>query len=316
MKVLITGSLGFIGQTLEEYLKSLGYEVFGLDKLTSDKANFKSVDILNYNDLYLYLNEVQPEIIVHLAARIDISNDSVDKYLPNITGVANMVRATEQITSIKRVIWTSSQAVNRLGLIDSETQTYYPNTSYGESKVIGELLVKNGVSNKEWVIIRPTNVWGPNMCEHYRNFISYINKRKYFHVTLKEVKKSYSYIGNICFQIEKLVSAESKRVDKKVFYLCDYESIEVKDWANKFAKYLGKAKPISLPYFLTFTLAQSCELLYRLKIIKSRPLTAYTLKNIMTDYKVNNQELHEITGDLPYNVETGIMLTVKWFNNI
>ena len=36
----------------------------------------------------------------------------------------------------------------------------------------------------------------------------------------------------------------------------------------------------------------------------------------MTDYIVNNQELHEITGDLPYNVETGIMLTVKWFNNI
>ena len=32
--------------------------------------------------------------------------------------------------------------------------------------------------------------------------------------------------------------------------------------------------------------------------------------------KINIPLISGTTGDLPYNVETGIMLTVKWFNNI
>lgn len=316
MKILITGSLGFIGQSLQSYLKTLGYEVFGLDKLQSNQDNFECVDILDYFELFNYLNKIQPDIVVHLAARIDISEDSVTDYSCNIIGVQNLINVTENIASIKRVIWTSSQLVNKLGYIQLNNFNYRPSTSYGESKAIGEMLVRAQVQKKEWVIIRPTNVWGPNMSEHYRNFLSFVKEGRYFHITFSEILKSYSYVENACFQIEKLINAKTNDVNNKTFYLCDYYPIEVKSWVNMFAFYFGVKKPIALPYVISLIIVNVFDILKRSNILKKAPISKYTFQNILTQYTIDNNELHAITGDLPFNNEEGVKRTSNWFKNL
>jgi nucleoside-diphosphate-sugar epimerase len=175
---------------------------------------------------------------------------------------------------------------------------YKPTTSYGASKAIGELLVKTQVHNKEWTIIRPTNVWGPNMSEHYRKFLSYVNSRKYFHVAFSDIYKSYSYVANACF------------------YICDYEPIEVKNWVNRFAFYFGVKKPITFPYTLSFLVVNIFDILKNISVLKRVPITKYTFQNILTHYIIENRELHSVTGDLPFNNEEGIKITSKWFKNL
>ncbi|MEM4405126.1 MAG: NAD-dependent epimerase/dehydratase family protein, partial [Nitrososphaerota archaeon] len=62
--VLITGSQGFIGRSLREYLEKRGYSIIGLD--ISDGAEIKA-NILSLDDILMSLREYRPGNIVHLA---------------------------------------------------------------------------------------------------------------------------------------------------------------------------------------------------------------------------------------------------------
>ena len=88
MKILVTGSVGFIGFHLSKKLLSLGYEVNGIDsfneyydinlKLNRDKIlkNLflitEKLDISNKNQLNNYLYKKKFDIIVHLAAQAGV----------------------------------------------------------------------------------------------------------------------------------------------------------------------------------------------------------------------------------------------------
>ena len=50
-----------------------------------------------------------------------------------------------------------------------------PPNLYGESKVIGEKLVQESEINCDWVIVRPTSIWGP-WFEHSSDFFKVIDR--------------------------------------------------------------------------------------------------------------------------------------------
>src|SRR5713226_8009255 len=127
MKVLITGSAGFIGQALVRRLNEDGWEVTGLDNRPAPASSFGSTmvcDILDARQLAGLVQGISPDAIVHLAARTDL-NEKVDLagYATNINGVENLIAAVRLTPSIKRAIWTSSQLVCRVGYVPrSETE--------------------------------------------------------------------------------------------------------------------------------------------------------------------------------------------------
>ena len=231
-KVLITGCEGFIGSSLWVYLENNGFNVFGIDILCLDSKNKFKVDINSLDDLEKIVLKISPDYIIHLAARIDISNDPSWKYFSNTLGVNNLIIVSNKVKNLRRIIFTSTQLVNKLGDKFINYENYTANTSYGESKVIGELLVRSKIVEKEWIIVRPSTVWGPKMGNHYLNFFKYINRGLYFNVTNKKCLKSFSYIGNLIFQIEKLLLADSNLVNKKTFYLSDYKPLELHNWTK------------------------------------------------------------------------------------
>ena len=313
-KVLITGCNGFIGKNLINHLQSLSYEVYGIDVNCTDTEHFFRVDINVYEDLQSVFKNVLPELVIHLAARIDISFDMIWEYKTNIVGVQNLIRLTEEIESVKRVVWTSTQLVNTLGNSFIDYDHYDANTVYGASKVIGEQLVKNGIKKKEWVIVRPSTVWGPGMGDHYLGFIKYIESGLYFNVTRKNVYKSFSYIGNTCFQIEKIIASPAKLINKRVFYLSDYHPLELHDWTNKMSLQLNRGKIISLPLLISYLIAYVFLVLKNIGFISKVPISFYNIKNIKTTY-INNNDLEQITGELPYSMIDGIKYTIEWYKN-
>ena len=79
MKIIITGSAGYIGSCLFEYLKKK-HEVFGIDKTfpkVKKQKNFIQCNLLNLNKIDKIIKAIEPEIIIHLAAKSTI--DFIDK---------------------------------------------------------------------------------------------------------------------------------------------------------------------------------------------------------------------------------------------
>lgn len=158
---------------------------------------------------------------------------------------------------------------------------YYTVNWYGESKKLGELIIKNDTNFPfEWVIIRPTSIWGPWFREPYRNFFGILLTKKYFHIGNKCATKTYGYVGNSVYQIETLLFADKNKVQNHIFYIGDQPPYNIEEWANEIAKEVD-IKIYKAPYFSIKMLALMGDILKKTLNIKFS-MTSYRLKNMTT----------------------------------
>jgi GlcNAc-P-P-Und epimerase len=317
MKVLVTGSSGFLGRALAERLTGSGYEVVGMDVRSPGapvRFRHETIDICDRDRLVLLLGTIEPDFVIHAAARIDIDPQSrVIEYGANIEGVANLLFAVARTPSIRRVIWTSSQLVSRIGGAQSDDTHSDPDSTYGDSKVITERLVRafDG-GGREWALIRPTTIWGPGMSDHYRTLLRYIDQGRYFHVGSGRNEKSFSYIHNATYQIETLMTAPAERICTRTFYIADYEPIDLRDWCNRISNALGRRNPPTIPLPVAWAAAKLGDLLSG-TIMPGFKFTSFRLKNISTPYVFDMRALSDVVGPIPFDLDTAVRQTVAWY---
>jgi nucleoside-diphosphate-sugar epimerase len=164
MRILITGSSGFIGNELKKYLEDK------YDIIEYDIANGK--DILDLNNLREKMKDC--EIVVHLAAHRKPYEDKTfeDYFKTNCEGTFNVVKVAEEC-GIKKLIYTSSTSfygaeggvpqlekvqesspiLTQFAKIEDLT-TRDCDVAYSTSKVIGEQILANyGLTKKIQIII-------------------------------------------------------------------------------------------------------------------------------------------------------------------
>lgn len=319
-KILVTGSSGFIGSNLVSDLVRHGYFVTGLDiqapHFLPTGFSFEQCDILDTNHLVNILSTKMPDAIIHLAARTDLDGKNISDYAANVEGVQNLVEAVANTPSVQRCIYTSSQLVCRVGFVPKNDQEYCPNTIYGESKVLTEKIVKRyDGGGREWCLVRPTTVWGAGMNLHYERFFRMLYKGQYFHVGRRPLFKSYSYIGNIVYQYQKLLEAPIEQIQRRMFYLADYEPIALSAWVNAFQRELGSRPIPVVPKPLAKIAAVLGDMLNTVGV-KSFPFNSFRLKNILTEYQVDLANTEKVCGPLPYNMEQGVKETAIWIRTL
>ena len=316
MKVLITGGSGFIGTNLIEFLsENDGYKIMSLDlvkpKIKSHQQYWTQIDLRRHDDVVSAVESFAPDYVIHLGARTDLNGTSLQDYDANIGGVRNLLDAIKKVGSVKRAIFASSMYVCEPGYMPKDFEDYAPHTLYGASKVETEKIIKTADPKYTWSIIRPTSIWGPWFGEPYNRFFHIVLKRMYFHMGKRACKKTYGYVDNAIYQIMSILNADAEKVNRKVFYLGDYEPYDITEWANEIAKHAGIKIP-NIPYFC-FKLAGWFGDFLKLFGI-SFPMTSFRLHNMTTDNVHNLNPIKEIAPNLPVGREEGTVKTLEWMS--
>ena len=311
-KFLVTGGSGFIGTNFVDALLKEGVSVLNLDASKPPKAEhtscWKKVDILDYNLLESEMTRFDPDIIVHFAAVTDLIGTTPEYYRANTRGTQNVINIAKKLTNLKKVIFTSSMYVCRPGYIPKDYDDFNAHTAYGESKVVGEKLVKSITDSKyEWVIIRPTSIWGPWFGTPYIDFFNIVYKGRYFDFG-GTCTKTYGFVDNAVFQIRKLI--ETDNIHGKTFYIGDLPPTQISEWANEISLEMGKGPIRKIPFFVMRVAALVGDVLTRLKV--KFPITSFRLNNMITNNILPLKDAHELTGPPPVSRIEGVKKTIAW----
>lgn len=316
MKIVVTGGSGFIGTNLLEDLISSKMDVYNIDiaapRNMAHHKYWRQVDICDFQELEKCINEINPDYIIHLAARTDLNEKKgLDYYRANVDGVENLVLICSRLPNIKRIVFASSMLVNQVGYKPKSRSDYNPATIYGKSKVLTEKIIL-GYADRlpEFCIVRPTSIWGEWFSEPYRNFFDFVLSSRFFHPGDKACTKTYGYVANTVYQIKQLLVADTSKVHRKIFFLGDEPPLNISIWANEISSCANLPRPKKMPYwvFVGGAFVGDVVKLFGLRF----PLTSFRLKNMTTNHIVDLADLYDVCGEPQVSRYDGIVRTLKW----
>jgi GlcNAc-P-P-Und epimerase len=259
------------------------------------------------------VQSVDPTHIIHLGARTDLEGQTVSNYAANTEGTENLLSAAASIDPPPRLIVASTRMVCRIGYQPRSDLDYCPPNAYGQSKVEMERIVRGSGYDAAWLLIRPTSIWGPWFGAPYRDFFLAVARGRYRHPAGGRILKSFGYVGNTVHQILGLMQAPDPRVTGRVFYLADYEPIEVLDWARRIQAETGGPAVRTLPIGILRAVAGGGDLLKRLGW-REPPLTSFRLSNLLTEMLYDLEPVRALVPDSPVSIDEGVKRTVAWLH--
>src|SRR5574341_21188 len=176
MKILVTGTEGYIGARLAPWLHAHGHEVVGLDTgfyrdgcLYLDPLGLPFGPQTTYKDLRLVTpaNFEGCDAVTHLA---ELSNDPLGQNRPEITfkinheGSLRIARAARE-AGVKRFVYASSCSVYGVGSGEflDERSPVNPQTAYAQCKVLVERdLLPMAGTDFSVVFLRNATAYGPS----------------------------------------------------------------------------------------------------------------------------------------------------------
>jgi len=233
MKVVVTGSKGFIGTQLCKTLLNLGHDIIEIDLSLGH----------NVEEWKTFENLPKFDYLVHLAARIFVPesfNNPRSFYQTNIMGTLNANEAC-RINNAKLVFFSSYAygAPDYLPIDENhQVKSFNP---YSRSKIMGEDICKSyfadfGVKS---IVFRPFNIYGPNQDSRFL-IPSIIEQAIEGSITLKDnrPKRDYIFIDDIISAVVKSLEYEPEGSD--IFNLASGVSHSVEDIVNKTISIIGK----------------------------------------------------------------------------
>lgn len=218
MRVLITGICGQLGHDVTSELLEKNIEVFGIDNKINNnvdsfgnRANISKVDITNFEEIYEYLKEIKPDVIMHFAAWTAVDSAELEENreivkLINEVGTYNLVKSIRNL-DCKFLYISSDYVFDGKGIEPWRTTetVFNPVNYYGKTKLAAEKIVKENLN--KYFIVRTEWLYG-----NYGN--NFINTLINLSSTQKEIQVVDDQIGIptytkdlACFLVE-LINSE------------------------------------------------------------------------------------------------------------
>ena len=171
MRAAVTGGAGFIGSHVVDALVARGDEVYVVDNLATGRrenldeaATLMEIDIRE--PLAGLFEEIQPELVVHLAAQADVGT-SVERPLfdaeVNVVGTLNVLEAVRPHGAQLVFSSTGGAIYGECERPAREEDERRPVSPYGTAKLAAEeyLATWNRLHGTRHVALRFANVYGP-----------------------------------------------------------------------------------------------------------------------------------------------------------
>ena len=319
-RILVTGARGFIGAPLVQALIKKGYLVRSTSRVLTEGSYDDGSDTVEHYRFDLSDDDTDYEellanvdVVIHLAARVHAvykSGDNVSNYNKiNTIGTERLANAASA-NGIKRFIFLSSIKVNGERNISDEKGKIIafnedddprPQEAYAKSKLEAEDVIRKicRESKMDFVILRPTLVYGPGVRANFLSLIDAVNKNYPLPFASVKNKRSFVYVGNLIHAITLSVSYPEKA--NQIFLVCDTD-ISVPQLVRKIASLLGRK-------VLLFHFPVKC-----LKTLGSltgkRPIIDRLTDSLLAD----NSSLRKYLNWEPlYSFDEGLQETLDWY---
>lgn len=277
MKILMTGSHGFVGTNLIEAL-------------------YGEHEIIRWN-----VREDNPlpdcDAVIHLAGKAHDTKHTTEAevYFRVNTDMTKKIYDRFIESSAKKFIYFSSIKAK-----DGDTP-------YARSKRAAEDYIQNyptpapplkGAGNKRVYILRPCMIHGPGNKGNLNLLVNLVKKGMPWPLGAFENKRSFASIGNVSYIIDRLLCSD---VESGFYNICDDETISTNDLIRLICECLGHETHLwRIPKWMMSGLA-------RLGDVFHLPLNSERLGKLTEDYVVDNSKIKYALGveALPVDAKDG-----------
>jgi len=255
MKILMTGSSGFIGSYLSERLEK-----------KHDLHHLKS-DLLDHQSVRGEVLAVKPEIIVHLAARTEVEKSFYEQITfseINYVGTVNLIEAANQLKNLKNFVFASTMEVYGWQPISDEVEKNgvpnefiafdehtvpNPNAPYAVAKYGCEKYLEyaHRCYDFPFTALRQTNCYGRKDNEFFvtEQIISQmLSNSDECNLGYAEPYRNFIFVEDMLDAWETVIDNPDKCNDGKIFTIGPDNPIKIKDYAELIAKKLNWAGEI------------------------------------------------------------------------
>jgi len=291
--IFITGSSGFVGLNLIEYLRS--FFIF----------------IKYEREAPIDINQ---DIVIHLAGKahdIKKTSNSDEYYQVNTELTKKIFDAFLTSNAKVFIILSSVKAVaDEVEGVLTEESIPNPITHYGKSKLLADqyILSKQIPEGKRIYILRPCMIYGPGNKGNLSLLYKLVSKGIPWPLGIFDNKRSFCSIDNLIFIIKELIDRDD--IPSGVYNVADDEALSTNEVISLIAKSQNRRPKI---WFLSKALIKSFANFgnfFRL------PLTTERLQKLTESYVVSNKKIKFAIGkNLPVSSKDGLLKTFNSFNS-
>lgn len=295
MKIILTGSTGFIGRNLLSFLVGSGHQL-------------ENVSLRNAWKL-----PMEGDALIHLAGKAhDIAESALDEeYYRVNTDLTTKLFDDFLGTNIRDFFYFSSvkAAADSVDDLLIEDVIPKPDTVYGKSKLKSEqyLLSQNLPFGKRLFIIRPCMIHGPGNKGNLNLLYKVVEKGIPWPLASFVNKRSFLSIDNLNFLL--LTMLQNDKILSGIYNFADDQPISTNELVRIIAKTSRKKERfLKIPTNVIITVAKVGDIL-------KLPLNSERLKKLTESYVVSNAKIKaELSIEhLPFSAEEGLIKTIKSF---
>ena len=309
----MTGGSGFIGHHLITALEALQGDIINIDvnppHAKSHMRYWRNGDLLDAVETEKTCSVFQPDVIFNLAAETNILA-AEGGFEVNTRGLENIILAMKPLRHC-RLVHFSTQLVLSAGFQPRDDRDLMPYGTYGSSKAQSEKLLWEKAAALDWVIVRPTTVWGPFNPTLASAAWKYIDKGYYMLPAGKPALRSYGYVENVVDQVIAAATLPDSKVRHQVYFVGD-EPISSETWINAFSRALKGRDVRRVPLGVLKAMATCGDILAGLGL--PAPFSAGRFARLTQDFAVPMQKTFDHLGCGKISLEEGVRRSVVWYH--